>query len=169
MTCYFESHTTYDETAYRALTYVMIRKVRPMPRILLISLSILMLFSGSALLFLNNTLSLGSSLLLLLGSVLFFFSIFLESFATKMLMKDQKADRSVVYHYQFFDQEFTVTNAVDTSTISYQSIRKILSFRGYLLFFADQQVYIVQVSRLSKGTGERLCQFLESRINKQKP
>ncbi len=166
MPCYFESHTTYDGAAYRALIAVMTRKVRPMPRIVLLSVSVLLLISGAVWPLLSDTRVVGG-LLLLLGCVLCLFAVFMEFFAAKMLMKEQKADQSVIYLYRFLDTEFTVTNAVDTSTVSYESIQKILPFRNYLFLFGNNQVHMVEVGHLSNGTGEDLSKFLESRINQQ--
>lgn len=166
MPCYFESHTTYDEAAYRALIAVMTRKVRPAPRIAMMSVGVLLLIGGTSWLLLSDTL-VGGVLLLLAGCVIFLFSVFLEFFAAKMLMKEQKADQSVIYLYRFLDTEFTVTNAVDTSTVSYESIQKILPFRNYLFLFGNDQVHLVEVGHLSNGKGEELCKFLESRIHPQ--
>ncbi len=164
MTCEFEGNTIYDKAAYRALVHVMVNRVRRTPRILLLSAGVLMLFSGFVLLFLKKALSLGGCLMLLAGVVVLIFAVFLEPLATKMLIKEQKLNRPEEYRYQFFAQEFTVEALNGTKTVPYQSIRNLLSAKGYLFFFAEDQVYLLQTGGLIQGSGEDLYRFLEPRI-----
>ncbi|HBR02164.1 MAG TPA: hypothetical protein DD738_06110 [Ruminiclostridium sp.] len=166
MTCEFEGNTIYDEAAYGALVHVMVNKVRRTPRILMLSAGILMLFSGCVLLFLKKALTLGSGLMLLGGIAVWMVAIFLEPLATKMLMKEQKLNRPEEYRYQFFAQEFTVEAPNGTKTVPYQSIRNILSAKGYLFFFVEDQVYLLQTVGLIRGSGEDLYRFLEPRIGR---
>jgi len=161
----FEATTTYDEAAYRALTRLMLRKLRKMPRILLICLGILMLVTGGWLFFADGRLSIRASLLLLSGNFITLFSIMAEHFLVRMLMAENSKYGKLINLYQFHYEGMTFSNNHTKACIPYSEFGPVFDNGAYLfLFMKNRQAFILRKSEMRKGTAEELCSFLEKRI-----
>lgn len=161
----YEATTKYDQAAYQALTRLMLRKLRKAPRLLLLGLGILMLFTGGWLFFSDGGFSLRSSLLLLIGNFITIFALMAEHFLVRMFMAENKKYGELVNLYQFYDEGMAISNNHTNTDIPYSEFGPILDSGGYLfLFLKNKQAYILRKSEMRKGKAENLCSFLEERI-----
>jgi len=161
----YEATTKYDEAAYRALSRLMLRKLRRMPRLLLLGLGILLIITGGWLFFIDGQISLRSSLPLLFGNFIMIFALFAEHFLVRLFMAENKQYGELVNLYQFYDEGLAFSNNYTKADIPYNEFLHIFDSGSYLfMFMQNKQAYILRKSEMHKGTSENLCLFLENRI-----
>lgn len=160
----FEAQTPYDDAANRALIQLMLRKLRRWPRLLVLSLGILMVVTGAALCFVQASFTLSAVLLVVLGDAAALFALFAEPFLVAMFRAQYK-DAPVVNLYRFYDDRLSVSNAQLAREIPYAGFVRVLETGGYFfLFLNDRTAFILRKSTLRRGTPEALRDFLAKRV-----
>lgn len=161
----FRATTRYDEEAYNALAYLMIRKLRKWPRILLLVTGLVTAFGSAVLMLYQGSISPLGLLLMMLGSLMTFFSVLAQRFCVKMMMASAKKGQTPKNTYLFAGEALCIENGEQRKRYSYASMRRVLEMSGYLFFFMDDgQLYLMALKDV-KGNLKDFRTYLETRIN----
>lgn len=160
----FRASTRYDEEAYNALAYLMIRKLRKWPRILLMVVGLVTSFGSALLMLYQGSVTPLGLLLMMLGSMMTLFAVLAQRFCVKMMMASNKKGQIPQNNYLFGDDTLWVESSDRRKKYRYQSIRRVLEMSGYLFFFMeDGQLYLLALKDV-KGSLKEFRSWLEERI-----
>lgn len=160
----FRASTRYDEDAYNALAYLMIRKVRKWPRILLMVVGLATSFGSALLMLFQGRVTPLGLLLMLLGSLMTLFAVLAQRFCVKMMMASNPKGQLPQNNYLFGEDTLCVESGNRRKKYRYQSIRRVLEMSGYLFFFMeDGQLYLLALKDV-KGSLKEFRSWLEDRI-----
>lgn len=160
----YRAVTRYDEEAYNALAYLMIRKLRRWPRIALIAVGLITALGSALLMLYTGSLSPLGVLLMLLGSAMCFFGVLAQRFVVKMLTAGRKNGEAPQNSYLLMDGCMRVQSGEEQKDYPYASFRRVLEMSGYLFLFADDgQLYLLGLKDV-KGSVKDFRAFLEARI-----
>lgn len=160
----FRAVTRYDENACNALAYLMIHRLRKVPRIMLIVAGMLTAFGSAALmLYIGNITPLGL-LMMMLGSMLSIFGVLAQRFAVKMMTAQYKKNGVPENTYLFYEDHLRIQAAAQYRDYRYDDLLRVLEMSGYLfLFTRDHQLYLLGLKDV-KGSQRKFRAFLEDRI-----
>ncbi len=163
----FEAKTTYDQNAYRALVQLMLRRLRRWPRLAVLSLGFLTLAAAAYRLFTAPSFDVVAVVLLIFGNALIIFSAFAEYFLVQMLGAETGKKHPLINRYRFFESFLEIAPSCgDSSQIPYEQISRILDYKGYLfLFVGGRSAYILSPRSITKGTEEKLRDFLNQKLS----
>lgn len=160
----YRAVTRYDEEAYNALAYLMIRRLRRWPRIALIAVGMITALGSAVLMLCVGNLSPLGILLMLLGSAMCFFGVLAQRFVVKMMMAGSKKGEEPQNAYLLMDGCLRVQSGEAKKDYPYASVRRVLEMSGYLfLFMDDGQLYLLGLKDV-KGRVKDFRAFLETRI-----
>lgn len=164
--CLFELKTVYDQETYRALVQLMLRKLRRMPRIAVLTLGFGTLLIAGYQLFTGSDFDLVSILFLLFGNAMIIFSVFAEHFLTLMLCAETGKKNPLVNRYVFYPEEVEVCpNKGESFHIPYSHFGRILEYRQLLfLFVDDKNAFILNPLSMTKGSPQGLKTFLNEKL-----
>lgn len=160
----FRATTRYDEKAYNALAYLMIRKLRKWPRIMLIVIGLVTSFGSAVLMLYQGKITPLGILMMMLGSMMTLFAVLAQHFCVKMMMAANKKGQTPKNTYLFCDEAMSVDNGDEPKRYPYTALRRVLEMSGYLFFFMeDGQVYLLELKSV-KGSLKDFRAYLEERI-----
>lgn len=160
----FRASTRYDEDAYNALAYLMIRKLRKWPRLLLMVVGLATSFGSALLMLFQGSITPMGLLLMMLGSLMTLFAVLAQRFCVKMMMASNQKGQLPQNSYLFGDDTLCVKSGERRKEYRYQSIRRVLEMSGYLFFFMeDGQLYLLALKDV-KGSLKEFRSWLEDRI-----
>lgn len=140
----FRAVSRYDEAAYNALAYLMIRKLRKWPRILLIAVGMITAAGSAVLMLVQGNITPLGILLMMLGSMMSFFGVLAQPMVVKMLMAGQKKNGIPENTYLFAEEKLIICAAQAQKEYPYSAIGRVLEMSGYLFFFMnDGQMYLM--------------------------
>ena len=164
----FRGTTRYTEEAYNALAYLMIRKLRKWPRLLVILTGFVSVAGAAAMMILQKQISVVGIIVLLVGNILCMFGFFAQRFCVKMMMAGNKKGVVPQNDYLFMDDCMRVMSGENHKDYSYGYIRRVLEMSGYLFMFtSDGQLYLLSLKGM-KGSLKDFRAFLEERISQSR-
>ena len=164
----FQGTTQYNEEAYRALAYLMIRKLRKWPRLMVIATGLVSIAGATAMMILERQITAIGLIVLLVGNMMCMFGFFAQHFCVKMMMAGNKKGRVPQNEYIFTDEGLRVQSGEAQKDYSYGYIRRVLEMSGYLfLFMGDGQMYLLSLKGM-KGSQKAFRSFLEERITQSR-
>ncbi len=162
----YEAATTYDEAAYAALAYLMIRRLRRAPRLILIVLGLATVVGAAVMMLLEGRVSALWLVLLAMGNVVCMVGLLAEKFAVRMMCAANKKGAPEV-RYVFREDGMTVATPEETHAYAYGEVVRVLDMSGYLFFFCrDGQVYMLRQAEM-KGHLKAFRAFLEEKLTKK--
>lgn len=158
--------TVYNQETYKALVQLMLRKLRRLPRIAVLTLGFGTLFLAGYRLFTGSDFDLISILFLLFGNALIIFAVFAEYFLTLMLCAETGKTHPLVNRYRFYMDEVEISPSNGPAfRIPYHHFGRILEYRHLLfLFVDDKKAFILDPASMTKGTERKLKEFLNQKL-----
>ena len=162
----FEMKTVYDQETYRILVQLMLRKLRRLPRLAVLTLGFGTLFLAGYRLFTGADFDLICVLLLLLGNTLSIVAVFAEHFLTLMLCAETGKKNPLVNHYRFYPEELEISPSNGQPfRIPYSHFGRILEYKNrFFLFVDNKNAFILNPSSMTKGTERNLRDFLNKKL-----
>lgn len=166
--CLFETKTTYDQAAYRALVRLMMGKMRRWPRMAVLTLGIGTLVLAGYQIFARASFDVVSILFIILGDVLIVFAVFAEYFLVQMLLAQTGKKNPMVNIYRFCQDCLEISSGSPQPVqVAYGQISRILEFgQYYFLFTGERNAYIINPSAMSRGSQQGLRVFLEEKLQR---
>lgn len=164
--CLFETKTVYDQETYRILVQLMLRKLRRLPRLAVLTLGFGTLFLAGYRLFTRADFDLICVLFLLFGNALVIFAVFAEYFLTLMLCAETGKKNPLINRYRFYPEELEISPSNGQPfRIPYSHFGRILEYKNRLfLFVDDKNAFILNPSSMTRGTEEKLRDFLNEKL-----
>lgn len=160
----FSGVTYYTDEAYNALAYLMIRKLRRWPRLLVILTGLASIAGAVAVMIMKNEVSLPGMLVLLAGNTLCMFGLLAQRFCVRMMMAANKKGDVPQMAYRFTDDALMILTGETPRAYAYASVSRVLEMSGYLFFFMDDgQLYLLRLSDIQGGE-KAFRAFLETHI-----
>ena len=160
--------TEYNEEAYNALAFLMMRRLRKLPRILLIVSGLITVALSAVVMIRSGAVSALGIILLLVGNIAAIFGLFAQRFCVKMMMASNKKGETPQNTYLFSEDKFSVHTPDIVKEYGYGDILRVLEMSGYLfLFMADNLMYMIALKDV-KGSQKIFRDFLEEKITQSR-
>ncbi len=161
----YAAKTVYDEAAYRALVWLMLRKLRPWPRYLVMATGLFSMVGAGYVMISTGDISIMSLLFLFLGNLFLMFGIFAQRLMVRMMMASNKKGEVPENHYAFYPDHVMITTGEGKRGYAYTAMRRVLDSQGFLFFFfRDGQAFVMRHNDMPAKQFISLRDFLNARL-----
>lgn len=165
----FQIETVYDEAAYAALAYLMMRHVRRWPRYMVLGTGLASVCLSGYAMISTGEITWAALLFLLLGNLFMLFGIFAKQFVVRLMMAGNKKGEPPENRYAFYPDRIRITTRTGDLEYTYPFLRRVLDMQGYLFFFfRDGKVFLLRHGDLEPESRKALTKLIDDRLAKNK-